>query len=65
MDAQHLASKIGLRYVRTGKTDDLEEAISLSRQAVQLTPIDNSMFGTNLYNLGYKLQLRYGRTGEI
>ena len=50
------------RYERTGAMGDLEEAIRLARQAVQVTPDDHPDPAAYLTNLGNKLKSRYGRT---
>ena len=53
------------RYKRTGKIEDLEEAIRLSRQTVVITPIDYPDLAVYLNGLGTQLERRYERTGKI
>ena len=53
------------RYERTGKMEDLEEAIRVARQAVDVTPEDHPDLAGRLNNLGLKLQRRYERTGKM
>ncbi|KAH0563243.1 hypothetical protein GP486_002188 [Trichoglossum hirsutum] len=56
------------RYERTGKMEDLEEAILIARQAVDavdVTPEDHPDLAGRLNNLGNKLESRYERTGKM
>ncbi|KAL2136726.1 hypothetical protein VTI74DRAFT_1767 [Chaetomium olivicolor] len=53
------------RYERTGEMADLEEAIGIAKQAVELTPHDYPDRAGRLNSLGNKLQSRYERTGEM
>jgi len=45
--------------------DDLEEAIRMARQAIDITPKDHPDLAAWLNNLGNKLESRYERTGKI
>ncbi|KAH8782658.1 TPR domain-containing protein [Diaporthe sp. PMI_573] len=51
------------RYTRTGAVADLEEAITIARQAVEATPKDHPDRAGRLNNLGIRLGDRYTRTG--
>jgi len=53
------------RYERTGKMEDLEEAIQVARQAVDVTPEDHPDLAERLNNLGNRLESRYERTGKV
>lgn len=53
------------RGLLTGKMDDLDESIQVSRQAVQATPNDHPNLAALLKNLGNCLERRYERTGNI
>jgi hypothetical protein len=45
--------------------EDLEEAILVARQAVDVTPKDHPDLAGRLNNLGNKLGRRYKRTGKM
>ena len=45
--------------------EDLEEAILVVRQAVDVTPKDHPDLAGRLNNLGNKLESRYKRIGKI
>ena len=45
--------------------EDLEEALRVARQAVDVTPKDHLDLATMLNNLGTKLESRYERTGKM
>ena len=61
----NLGTKLEIRYKRTGKIEDLEEAIQVARQAVDVTPKDHPDLAAWLNNLGTKLESRYERTGKM
>ncbi|KAF2465628.1 uncharacterized protein BDR25DRAFT_239619, partial [Lindgomyces ingoldianus] len=61
----NLGNKLGRRYERTGKMEDLEKAIRVARQAVEVTPDDHPDLAGRLNNLGNKLKSRYKRTGKM
>ena len=50
---------------RTGRLEDLEEAIRVCQQAVARTPPDSPELPSHLNNLGTGLSVRYGRTGRL
>lgn len=52
-------------HERTGKIEDLEEAIRVARQAVEITPEDHPDLAGRLNNLGTKLSRRYDRTRKM
>lgn len=52
------------RYEHAGKLDDLEEAISYSQRAIDLTPQDHSDLPGYLMTLGNALSAQYSRTGN-
>ncbi|KAF4331600.1 tetratricopeptide-like helical [Fusarium beomiforme] len=53
------------RYEQTGEMAELEEAIQIARQAVNLTPTSHPDHADRLSNLGNKVKRRYERTGEM
>jgi tetratricopeptide (TPR) repeat protein len=53
------------RYARIGKMDDLEDAIRVSRWAVEITPSDHPKLAAQLGNLGNKLEGRYALIGNM
>jgi tetratricopeptide (TPR) repeat protein len=66
--AVHLDSfgvAFGDRYSITGDAADLEEAIRLSGEAVNLTPEDSQARAKRLSNHAIRLAERYGMRGEI
>jgi hypothetical protein len=52
----NLVNKLESRYKRTGKIEDLKEAIQVARQAVNITPEDHPDLAGRLNNLGTKLE---------
>jgi tetratricopeptide (TPR) repeat protein len=60
----NLEVMLGLRYERTGKMADLEEAIRTARQAVNSTPPNHAGQALYLHSLGFMLLRRFERTGE-
>ncbi len=52
-------------YLRSGQLKDLEHALHLLRQAVQLTPSDSPDRATRLNNLSISLVTQYFRTGML
>ncbi|KAF7502886.1 hypothetical protein GJ744_004955 [Endocarpon pusillum] len=61
----NLGTKLSCRYERTGKIENLEEAIRVARQVIEVTPDDHPNLAAGLNNLGNKLESRYKRTGRI
>jgi tetratricopeptide (TPR) repeat protein len=61
----NLGRKLEDQYDRTGKIEDLEQAIRVSRQAVDITPGDHPDLAVLLNDLGNQLGSRYERTGKI
>jgi hypothetical protein len=59
----NLANKLESRYERTGKMEDLEEAIERARKAVAATPDDHPDRVGWLSNLGNMLESRFVRIG--
>ncbi|KAF7164519.1 hypothetical protein CNMCM5623_009016 [Aspergillus felis] len=55
----NLEHRLESQYQHTGKVEDLEEAIQLSRRAIQGTREDDPNFTTYLGNLGVTLFRRY------
>jgi tetratricopeptide (TPR) repeat protein len=54
-----------LCYRRTGNIADLDKALALRRQALDVTPLDSSDRPAILNNLGNGLMARYERTGRL
>ena len=61
----NLGNKLKSRHEHTGKMEDLEEAIRVARQAVDVTPEGHPDLAAMLNNLGNKLGRRYERTGKM
>ena len=59
------AVDIGSRSKGTGETKDLEEAVNITRQAVQSTPSDHPDLAVYLNNLGNMLDRRFECTGDM
>ncbi|KAK1993567.1 hypothetical protein LX36DRAFT_729603 [Colletotrichum falcatum] len=59
-----LGNRLGNRYWRTGSTEDLEESITITREAVNATPEDHPHRAILLNSLGNRLGNRYWRTGS-
>jgi tetratricopeptide (TPR) repeat protein len=57
--------RVSRRYERTGKLKYLEEAIRVSRRAVEITPSDHPGLASKLYNLGATLGYLYERTEKM
>ncbi len=53
------------RFDRTGAIEDLDQAITMGRQAVESIPADHPHRSTYLSNLGGALQRRFERTGLL
>jgi hypothetical protein len=53
------------RYNAAGQLEDLNQALSLTQQAVALTPEDSPDKPSLLNNLGNSLSYRYARTGSL
>jgi tetratricopeptide (TPR) repeat protein len=60
-----LGGVLNQRYRSLGRLEDLEEAIKLVRQAVDLTPTDNLYRPIYLNSLGDVLNQRYQRLGRL
>jgi tetratricopeptide (TPR) repeat protein len=60
----NLGKRLSDRYTRIGKTEDLEEAISHARRAVEITPQDHPNLAIWLNNLGNMLSYQYARTDK-
>ena len=60
-----LGNKLLRRYERTGKAEDLEEAIRTSRRAFDIIPQNHPDLAMLLFNLGNRLSDQYDRTGKI
>ncbi len=52
------------RFERSGELEDLEQAIQVNQQAVNLTPDGHADKPRRLNNLGGALQSRFKRSGE-
>ena len=63
MYLSNLGVALRRRFDRTGALADLDEAITVGRQAVTLTPTDHPELGMYLSNLGIALQARFERRG--
>lgn len=65
----HLLSGLALhayqRYVQSGKTDDISEAVDLAKLGIHRANDRNPLFTQWLSNLGVFLFTRYERTGEL
>jgi hypothetical protein len=53
------------RFQRLGNSEDLNQAISASREAVNLTPNEHPALVRYLHNLGLGLRSRYENSGDI
>ncbi|RYP45618.1 hypothetical protein DL768_008055 [Monosporascus sp. mg162] len=53
------------RFERTDSIDDLNRAVDVAGQAVDITPQDHLDRAAILYNLGNRLRKRFERTGSI
>ena len=60
-----LGTKLSYRYLRTGEAQDLEKALGLVQEAIELTPDANSDRASFLSNLGGVLESQYTRTGDV
>ena len=56
-----LACALGGRFGMTGSMTDLEEAISMLREALSLSPAADHLLALN--NLAYYLEIRFKETG--
>jgi len=65
MYLNNLGTGLSDRYARTGDLGDLEEAIQVSREALQLTPPNSPDRPSRLNNLGAGLYARHARTGDL
>jgi hypothetical protein len=61
----NLGNVLRLRYIRVGEMANLDEAITLYRQAVMGTPEDHPDLAMYLSNLAEALRIRFARTGEL
>ena len=61
----NLGTFLECRFERLGRQDDLEEAIAVTRRAVQVTPEDSTNLASRLKTLGNKLQRRFERLGRL
>ncbi|KAM9874551.1 TPR domain-containing protein [Verticillium dahliae] len=61
----NLGNKLARRYDRIGATVDLEEAISVARQVVAVTPNGDPNQTTYLNSLANRLQSQYERTDTL
>jgi hypothetical protein len=59
------AVSLAENYQRTGVMKDLNEAIRIIEQAINMTPIGHSHLVAMLQKLGFVLGLRYGWTGNM
>ncbi|VDB87807.1 unnamed protein product [Peniophora sp. CBMAI 1063] len=59
-----LGYRLRTRYEVGGQADDLDNAISAFKRAVELTPDDNLGKSVRLHELGKSLLSRFDRTGE-
>ena len=60
----NLGGGLSVRFARTGREADLEEAIRFFQQAVKATPPDSPDLPGRLDNLGMGLRDRFERTGR-
>ena len=60
-----LASSLDTKFRYTGQLEDLDEAISLYREALELKPIPHPERWTFLNNLGNSLPRRFDQTGHF
>ncbi|KAI3321054.1 hypothetical protein HD806DRAFT_504428 [Xylariaceae sp. AK1471] len=61
----YLRIRLSARYARTGALADLEEALKISRQVVDMTPIDHPDRAMRLNGLANRLSDRYLEVGKI
>jgi tetratricopeptide (TPR) repeat protein len=61
----NLGNMLGSRFERTGRMEDLKEAIRKAQQAVEFTPENHPDLAMYLNNLGNKLKRRFKRTGRM
>ncbi|MCK9878652.1 CHAT domain-containing protein, partial [Frankia sp. Ag45/Mut15] len=61
----NLGAALQARFARTGQLTNLDEAISVGRAAVDVTPPDHPDRAGYLSNLGAALQARFARTGQL
>ncbi len=61
----NLGNALQARFERTGQLADLDEAITLFRDAVAATPVGHPERPGRLSNLGAALRTRFGRTGQL
>ena len=64
----NLGNKLGMRFEKIGRMEDLEQSARRAQQAVDLTPQDHPDLASMLNNLGNKLERRFegmGRMGDL
>jgi len=61
----NLGNMLARQVGQTGRKEDLEEAIRVSRQVVSATPHNHHNLGTYLNNLGSLLEGRFVQTGRM
>jgi hypothetical protein len=61
----NLGSAHQTRFVRTGRMEDLEEAIRITHQAVNIIPRDHPALAGRLNTLSTTLLRRFERTGGM
>ena len=65
MMLSNLGNALQARFGHTGVLGDLDEAITIGRDAVAATPTDHPHRPRRLSNLGFALRLRFERTGVL
>jgi hypothetical protein len=61
----NLGGKLGSRFEKTGRINDLEESIRRIQQTMNITLQDHSDLTIILNNLGSKFEKRFQKTGRI
>src|SRR5438876_5787731 len=62
LDAAH---SLWAQFKRSGNLDDLDNAVRMHRQALELTSIDNPYYAALLSEFGAVLEIRFERRGEF
>ena len=61
----NLANSLHTRFEQSGRTEDLEDAISFHRQALTLRPPGHLNRSNSLDNLAYALFIRFEQSGKV
>ncbi|KAH6667397.1 hypothetical protein B0J14DRAFT_602149 [Halenospora varia] len=60
-----MGNQLRNRFERTGKMENLEDAIQMARQVLEVTPKSYPDLAGRLINLGIVLEIRFGRTENL